>query len=183
MAAKKKKNRLPGIVSKVNGFLRGIKIGLPAIGSFQLGLPLRDAAIVTASRYSSFDLGSMTFNVDGVLPTAGFYAGNVVEQKFLSALRIPQMAGQKKILAIVGQYLPELQAADEFRRGVPAATVTDFYGQRSIGYTPSTHQSFLDSEQTRSRFGQTLFARAALGLISRFVGPMVNKHLPKGINI
>ncbi len=183
MAAKKKKNRAPGIVAKLNAAFRGLKIGLPAISSFTVGLSLGDAATVAATRYSGFDLGTMEFTQEGITPTAGFYAGNLVERKALNALRIPQMAGQKKILSVVAQYLPEIQAGADLAQGVPAESVGKTYGQRAIGYDMRNHVSWIESPATRDIFLKNLFARIGMGLISRFIGPMINKHLPKGVGI
>ncbi len=181
--AKKKKNRPPGIVSKVNGFLRGIKIGLPAIGAFTKGAPLGVAAVDAGGRYSGFDFNTMQFDVPKATATAGFYAGNIVERKVLSLLRIPQMAGQKKLLSVAAQYLPEIQAAGEFMAGESPQNVASRYGGRSIGYRAADHSSWFDRPNIRSQFLQTLAARALLGLVSRFAGPFINPHLPKGIGI
>lgn len=189
MAKKKPKKgqkgyRAPlGIFGRLNALLRGVKIGLPALRSFTAGLSMGDAAKDAGSRYTGFDFESMSFDQGKATATAGFYIGNVVERKVLGALRIPQMAGRKKLLAAVGQYLPEIQAAGDLQAGASLQGVGEAYGQRSIGYAMANHQSWLEDANTRGIFFQSLFARAAMGLASRFVGPMVNKYLPKGVNI
>ncbi len=173
----------PGIVARVNRFLRGIKIGLPAIGVVatdgltQLGLER------TIGRYTGFNVGEMQFQQGAVVDAAGFYAGNLVEQKVLSALRIPQMAGQKKILSVVGQYLPEIQAASELMQGADPLTTGRIYTGRSIGYDIGTGASWFSDAAQRNSFLQTLLARVGFGLISRFAGPFINPHLPKGVGI
>lgn len=183
MARKKKKNRPPGIVARVNGFLRGLKIGLPAIGAVATDGLTKVGAERAVGRYTGFNIGAMKFDQGAVIDTAGFYAGNVVEQKVLSALRIPQMAGQKKLLAAAGQYLPEIQAATELMQGADPMTTGRVYSGRSIGYDMGTGRSWFSDPAQRASFLQTLLARVGLGLVSRFVGPIINKHLPKGVNI
>lgn len=172
----------PGMMAKLNGFLRGIKVGLPAVGSFTAGLPVGDAVMDAATRYSGYNLKDNTFDTGKATVTAGFVVGNVVEQKVLSALKIPQMAGQKKLLALGGQYLPEIQAVGELAQGAPPKRTVAIYGVRSIGYNLNEHSS-LESAVNRDSFVQTMTARVALGLASKFIGPMVNKHLPKGVNL
>ncbi len=183
MAKAKKKNRPPGIVSKVNGFLRGLKIGFPAIGSFTAGLSLGDAAMDAGTRYSGFDFQTMQLDTGKATVTAGFYSGNYVERKVLSLLRIPQMAGQKKILSVAAQYLPEIQAVGDLAQGRDPRATGNAYGRRSIGYDFQQHRSWFETSGVRDEFLQSLLARAILGLVSRFAGPFVNKHLPKGVGI
>jgi len=172
----------PGIVSKLNGLLRGVKFGLPAIGSVQAhGISGRTPANVIW-RYSGFNVEDMSFDTEAAKTAAGFYAGNVIESKVMNAVKVPQMAGKKKLLSVVANFLPEIQA-------VPHAIAGDFtraantYGQTSIGYNPSDNTGFITSPSTRDRWLQSMAARVGLGLISRFAGPMINKHLPKGVNI
>ncbi len=175
--------RAPGIVAKINKGLRALKLGLPAIRSFTAGLSPGDALKDAGTRYTGFDFETMSFDMGKAKVTAGFYAGNIVEQKALSMMNIPQMAGRKKLLSVVGQYLPEMQAAGDFMAGVSPANVGQSYGRRSIGYDMINHDSWFTNSGLRNDFLKTLGARLGLGLISRFVGPMVNKHLPKGVNI
>ncbi len=170
-------------MSKFNKILRGIKLGLPAITSFTSGLSPQDAMNDALVRYTGFDMDKKELQTENVKKAVGFYAGNVIEHKVLSILKIPQMAGKKKILSVVGQYLPEIQAAGDFAAGLAPKTVQDRYGQRSIGYFSSGHLTWLDNPATRDEFVKTLTGRVALGLFSRFAGPMVNKHLPKGVNL
>lgn len=169
--------------AKLNAVLRGIKIGLPAIRSFTAGLSLGDAAKDAGTRYTGFDFDTMAFDQGKATVTAGFFVGNVVEQKVLGALRIPQMAGGKKLLAAVGQYLPEIQAAGELAQQADLKTTGQLYGVRSIGYDNLGHKSWLEDPGIRDQFLQTLTGRVVLGLASKFIGPMVNKHLPKGVNL
>lgn len=173
----------PGMFAKLNAALRAVKIGLPALRSFTAGLSFGAAAKDAASRYTGFDFNAMKFDTGKATVTAGFYAGNLIERKALSALKIPQMAGRKKLLAIGGQYLPEIIAVGELQANMPLQGVGSRYGQRSIGYANTQHASWLENPGVRGRFFRNLAARIALGLASRFVGPMVNPHLPKGINI
>ncbi len=170
-------------MSKINKGLRGLKIGLPAIRSFTAGLSPGDALKDAGTRYTGFDFENMTVNQDKLKVTAGFYAGNLIEQKSLSLLKIPQMAGKKKLLSVVGQYLPEMRAAADFAEGQPLSRVGDSYGIRSIGYWMGPHESWLTNGTVRDRWLKNLGARLLLGGISRFVGPMINKHLPKGVNL
>lgn len=183
MAAKKKKSKPMGMLGKLNAVLRGVKIGLPAIRSFSAGLPLADAAKDAATRYTGFDFETMALDQGKLTATAGFYTGNLVERKVLSALRIPQMAGRKKLLAMAGQYLPEIQAAGDLMAGGDLRAVGGKYGRRSIGYGMNQHASWLEDAGIRGEFFQTLVGRAAMGLASKFIGPMVNPHLPKGVNV
>jgi len=172
----------PGIVAKANGWLRGLKFGLPAIGSVQAhGINARTPANILW-RYSGFNAESMEFDVPVATTAAGFYAGNVIEKKVLSAVRIPQMAGQKKILSVVANFLPEIQAVPDLLKG-DTQRAADIYGQSSIGYNPSTNEGFITSSFVRDAWLKNLAARVGLGLISRFAGPFINPHLPKGVGI
>ena len=173
----------PGMFAKLNAVLRGVKIGLPGIAAFTSGLSIGDAAKSAAFRYTGFSVNNMAFDVEGAKTAAGFYAGNLVEQKALSALRIPQMAGQKKILALAGQYLPEAQAAADLMQGADPKLVGSQYGVRSIGYEFQGNTSWFTSAGDRDAFLKSLGARLGLGLASRFIGSMVNKYLPKGVNL
>ncbi len=171
-----------GIVGKMNAVMRGVKIGLPAIGSVQEhGISGRTPANVIW-RYSGYNMESQEFDVEAGKTAAAFYAGNVIEAKAMGALRIPQMAGKKKLLSVVANFLPEIQAAPLAIAGDMKGAVNT-YGQTSIGYNASDHTTFLTSPSTRDNWLKSLGGRAALGLISRFAGPMVNKYLPKGVNI
>ncbi len=171
-----------GLVGKLNGFLRGLKLGLPAIGSVQAhGITSRTPANIIW-RYSGYNMESQEFDVETVKTAAGFYAGNVIEAKTMGALRIPQMAGKKKLLSVVANFLPEIQAVPDLVKG-DFQRATDLYGQASIGYNPSTNEGFITSSFVRDSWIKTLGARVGLGLISRFAGPMINRHLPKGVNI
>ncbi len=134
-------------------------------------------------KYSGVDLTTLSVDVPKITTTAGFYAGNIIEHKALSLLRIPQMAGQKKILALAGQYLPEGQAVADLFAGSGLAPAGEAYGQRSIGYSMNTHDSFITNPTLRTRFLRTLGARLVLGGVSRFVGPMINPMLPKGLKL
>ncbi len=183
MVAKKKKHGPPGIVSKANAWFRGLKIGLPAIRSFTAGLSLGDAAMDAGTRYSGFDFNTMEFDTGKATVTAGFYAGNFTERKVMNVLRVPQMAGRKKILSIVAQYLPEIQAGADLAQGADPRAVGEQYGQRSIGYGMTNHQSWFDSPQVRDTFLKNLLGRVGLALVSRFAGPFINPHLPKGVGI
>lgn len=174
--------RRPGMFAKLNGALRAFKLGLPAIRSFTAGLSQENAAKDAVARYTGYKIGT-GFDRGIATATAGFYAGNIIEQKAMSVLRIPQMAGRKKLLAMGGQYLAEIQAASELSKGSNPRQVGQNYGVRSIGYGMMNHNSWLENNSVRTEWVKTLGARIVLGLASRFVGPMINKHLPKGINI
>ncbi len=173
--------RAPGIISKINKFTRGIKLALPAIGSFTTRSGM-DAVNDVVTRYSGFNLEEKKLETDKVKKAAAFYGGNIIEHKVMSLARIPQMAGRKKILALVAQYLPEIGA-------IPSAMQGDFvgagakYGEASIGYDFRTHTTWLENAGLRTSWLGTLGSRVALGLMSRFLGPMINKHLPKGVNL
>lgn len=179
-AASPRKRR--GFVAKLNGGLRALKLGLPAIRSFTAGLSFQDATKDAVARYTGYKIGQ-GFDKGVATATAGFYAGNVIEQKALSLLHIPQMAGRKKLLALGGMYLPEMQAAGELSAGAPLQQVGGRYGQRAIGYDNVSHSSWLTNPGIRQRWVKTLGARIVLGLASRFIGPMINRYTPKGLNV
>lgn len=171
------------MMGKLNKVLRGLKLGLPAINSFTSGLAPGDAAKDALMRYSGFDIDEKKLNTENVKKAAAFYGGNLIEQKVMGFLRIPQMAGRKKILSVFGQYLPEVQAATDLAGGMALKSVGNRYGQRSIGYRMDSHETWLETPWIRDQWLGTLGARVGLGLVSKFVGPMVNKYLPKGVNI
>lgn len=173
--------RRRGIIAKINAFTRGVKLALPAIGSaMSQGLNQHSPRRILG-RYTGYDLNKREFDLTGVKRAAGFYAGNVVEAKVMSAVRIPQMAGRKKILAVAAQYLPEISAAPHAIAGNFGEAVNQ-YGRASVGYQATDHQSWVENGTVRNEWLKNLGARIGLGLFSRFVGPMVNKYTPKGIN-
>ncbi len=170
-----------GIVGKLNAGLRGLRLGLPAIGSAMTRGINKDSPQDMISRYTGFDLKDNSFNIEAAKKSVAFYAGNVIEAKVMGALRIPQMAGQKKGLAIVANFLPEISAIPDMVAGdFPRAANT--IGQLSIGYTATEHRTWLEEPFAREQFLKGLGARIGLGLFSRFAGPMINKRFPKGIN-
>lgn len=172
----------PGIVGKLNGFLRGLRLGLPALGVAMTKGITADLPKNAIFVYSGYNIGDMSFNTESAKSAVGFYAGNVVESKVMSTMRIPQMAGQKKLLAVAANFLPEIAAA-------PAAIAGNFgeavnaLGRTSIGYQATDHQSWLVNPTVRNEWLKALGARVGLGLFSKFAGPMINRHLPKGWNI
>lgn len=173
----------PGIVSKINAALGGFRVALPAIGEvvsrgLDQGTPKR-----MLFRYAAYDIDSQKFNLDQAKTAAGFYSGFIIERKVMSALKAPQMASRKKILSIVGQYLPELMAVSTFgATGNPGEALNEA-GRRSIGYQPTDHQSWIENPTVRGQWLSAFAGRIGLTLVSRFAGPMINRHLPKGINI
>lgn len=173
--------RKMGLVGKLNAGLRGLKLGLPALGSWKANGLNENTPEDMLFRYSGYRLNK-GFEQEAIVKSAGFYAGNIIEGKVMSALKIPQMAGRKKILAMGGQYLPEIQAVPKLMQGDVDGALFN-YGIDSIGYEPLGHTSFIESDHVRNQWLANLGGRVGLGLFSRFVGPMINKHLPKGINV
>ncbi len=175
--------RRKGIVAKLNWGLRALRFGLPALGSlansggFTPGTP---RSIVL--RYTAYDIDSKELNTDVLKRNVGFYAGNVVEAKVMSALKIPQMAGKKKLISVIANFLPEISAIPQLVAGDYKGAMATI-GTTGIGYEPMGHQSFITDAGVRDTWLKALGSRAVLGLMSRFIGPMVNKYLPKGVNI
>lgn len=175
--------RRRGMLGKLNGILKGLKIGLPAFGALsEKGFTI-DAGKEAISRYTGYDVEANAFNGDLAIKSATIHGTLFGVDKALNFLRLPQMAGRRKILAVVGQYWPEIQAIPALMQGETRSAMNN-YGQASHGYWPVQHQTWLqEGGRIRDAFISSLGARVALGLASRFLGPMINKHLPKGVNI
>ncbi len=171
-----------GFVGKLNTVLRGLRFALPAIGTAMTNGINAETPRRLLNRYSGFDLNEQKFVLSEVKKAAGFYVGNVVESKVMNAVRIPQMAGRKKILAIAANFLPEISAAPAAVAGNWGEAVNQL-GLSSIGYKTTDNQTWLENPTVREAWLKALGARVGLGLFSRFAGPVINKYLPKGVNV
>ncbi len=166
--------KIGGWISKFRGM--DIVSG-PAQGSV-MGLGLSaDAGKDAFQRYSGFKDGAV--DVDLLKNTYLSMATGFGHQKLRSFLRIPQGAGKGKILSIIGAVIPEVMAAGDVN------PLQDFKGwnkermKYDRAYDPEAHFWNLGS----SKFQRGLLGTIALGAVSRFLAPMINKHLPKGVNL
>lgn len=173
-----------GIVGKVNNVLRGWKLlGAPAAGGISEGGFSMDGLQGALKRISGFDMENRNFDMEAAKRTATHYGTAIAVDKGLSMLRIPQMAGRKKILALVANFYPEIEAIPKVIEGNMRGALNREMAF-DHGYWPIQHQDWLnDGGQIRAQFLQGLGVRVGLGLTSKFLGPVVNKHLPKGVNI
>lgn len=177
-----RKRSPPGIVSKAANAFRGLRLALPGIGALQRSGLNAEGAKGALFRYTGFSWNNMALNEAAAKKAAVFWGTNIGVATLESKLGMYRMAARKKILAILGAFLPELSAIGPLAKGDTTGAMTT-YGQTSIGYSPPNHLTWLETPWLRDQFFGILGARVGLTLASKFIGPRINKFLPKGINL
>ncbi len=170
----------PGIAGIAHKIQMSVWLGLGLVGAFRTQGFNRAGFQRALFNYTGFDLIKGRWDVNAAKISAAYVGTalgiDLVDRK-VGAWR---MVGSKKILAIVGMLSPYISAW--FQGGNTNARISHI-GRNAIGYDAISHQTWIDTPSIRPQFQNAVTMKYGLILVSKYVGPMVNKYLPKGINL
>lgn len=171
-----------GILSKIR---MAILAAAPALGSIAQHGFSRLTLSGAVTRYTGYNLDSQRFQPSTAKTSAIFY-GTWLGTRALHTrlLKTPQLAGRKKVLAMLASVLPEIAAAPALAAGNTKGAL-NAYTAANAGYWPVQHQDWIShGGAIRSQFLSTLTGQVALVVASRVASAVgINKMLPKGINL